>query len=263
MSNQPTIGQIIAAIEEAAPRSLQEQWDNSGLLVGSPAGACRGVMLCLDVTPGVIDQAREKGCNLVIAHHPLIFKGIKVVNDETVQGRALIDAIRADIAVYCAHTSLDNAPAPYGVSCEMARLLGAEVSATLSPSGTGVIARLPQPIEAEEFARACRRVFEADHLRHSPFAAAPAGQIETVALGSGACGFLIPDAIAAGAQAIVTSDVRYHDFLDYGGRILIVDLTHFDTEKCTKEIFKRIISQKIPNFAPVFCARETNPIEYM
>lgn len=261
--SQTTTGQIIAAIEEAAPRSLQEQWDNSGLLVGSPSRECTGVMLCLDVTPAVIAQAREKGCNLVVAHHPLIFKGIKVVNDETVQGRALINAIRADIAVYCAHTSLDNAPAPYGVSCEMARMLGADIVDTLSPTGTGVIAMLPQPMEAEEFACNCSRVFQAGHLRHTAFDVAPSRRIEKVALGSGACGFLIPDAIAAGAQAIVTSDVRYHDFLDFGGRILIIDLTHFDTEKCTKEIFKRIISQKIPNFAPVFCASETNPIEYM
>lgn len=255
-----SIGQIISAIEEAAPRSLQEDWDNSGLLVGSRAAQCTGVMLGLDVTPDVISQAKECGCNLVIAHHPLIFKGIKVVNDSTPQGRALIDAIKSDIAVYCAHTSLDNAPAPWGVSCEMARLLGAEVIRPLSESGTGVLARLPRPVDATRFALDCRNAFEASRLRHSAY---PLKEIQTLALGSGACGFLIPEAIAAGADAIVTSDVRYHDFLDYSDRIFIIDLTHFDTEKCTKDIFKRIISQKIPNFADVFCASETNPIEYL
>lgn len=260
--SQPTIGQIIAAIEEAAPRSAQEQWDNSGLLVGTPSRACTGIMLCLDVTPSIIGQARENGCNLVISHHPLIFKGIKVVNDTTLQGSALIDAIRGEIAVYCAHTSLDNAPAPYGVSCKMAEMLNAEVTATLSPSGTGVIARLSEPMSAEALTAFCRKAFEADGVRHSRFNQSPTQAIQTVALGSGACGFLIPDAIAAGAEAIVTSDVRYHDFLDYADRILIIDLTHFDTEKCTKEIFKQIISQKFPNFAPVLCARETNPIEF-
>lgn len=256
-----TVSQIISAIEEAAPRTLQEQWDNSGLIVGSASAVCTGVMLALDVTPEVIAQAAERGCNLVIAHHPLIFKGIKIVNDTTLQGRALIDAIKADIAVYCAHTSLDNAPAPWGVSCHMAEMLGAEVLSVLSPTGTGVMARLNGAEKPTDFARRCRDTFSASGLRHST--AGTFDQVRTVALGSGACGFLIPDAIAAGADAIVTSDVRYHDFLDYGKSIFIIDLTHFDTEKCTKEIFKRIISQKIPNFADVFCADETNPIEYL
>ncbi len=234
----PTIGQIISAIEQAAPRSAQEQWDNSGLLVGSASNHCEGIMLCLDVTPAVISQAVNKGCNLVISHHPLIFKGIKVVNDTTLQGRALIDAIRSDVAVYCAHTSLDNAPAPYGVSCEMANMLNAQVCSTLSDTGTGVIAKLQSPMSPQDFTTLCKEVFTATGVRHTPY---PSYPIQKVALGSGACGFLIPDAIAAGAEAIVTSDVRYHDFLDYAERIFIVDLTHFDTDKCTKDIFKRVI----------------------
>lgn len=254
------ISEIITAIEEAAPRSLQEQWDNCGLIVGDSDSRCSGVMLCLDVTPGVIAQAREQKCNLVISHHPLIFKGIREINNSTLQGRAIIDALKSGIAVYSAHTSLDNAPAPFGVSHKLAEKLGAEVISVISESGTGVIARLRRPVSAKELAMNCLNAFEASGLRHTPY---PESLIDTVAIGSGACGFLIPDAIKAGAQAIVTSDVRYHDFLDFGDRIFIVDLTHFDTEKCTKEIFRCIISQKIPNFAPVFCADETNPIEYL
>lgn len=253
------IGQIIDAIEEAAPRSLQEQWDNSGLLCGSPSVPCRGVMLCLDVTPSVVRQAVDAGCNLIVSHHPLIFKGIKAVSDTTPQGLALILAIKNDIAVYCAHTSLDNAPSPWGVSHEMAAMLGAHVKGVMSPTGTGVIAALPSPQMPEELLKQVKTLFSASGLRHSHL---PSGAIERIALGSGACGFLIPDAIAAGAGAIVTSDVRYHDFLDYGESIFIIDLTHFDTEKITKAIFKRIISQKFSNFAPVLCASEPNPIEF-
>lgn len=255
-----SIADIISAIEEAAPRSLQEQWDNSGLVLGTGSRPCTGVMLCLDVTPDVVAQARRQGCNLIVSHHPLIFKGIKVLNDTTPQGAALIDAIKADIAVYSAHTSLDNAPVPYGVSTEMARILDAEILSPISPTGTGVITRLRAPMAPETFRTTCAERFNAVGVRSS---APPSAPIQTVALGSGACGFLIPDAIAAGAQAILTSDVRYHDFLDYANRIFIVDLSHFDTEKCTKQIFSRIISQKIPNFANVFCADETNPIEYV
>lgn len=255
-----TIADIISAIEEAAPRSLQEQWDNSGLLVGSADTICTGVMLCLDVTPSVVEQACAKNCNLIVSHHPLIFKGIKALNNSTPQGEAIIRAVKHDIAVYSAHTSLDNAPQPYGVSWEMARILNAEPQGVISPTGTGVIARLSTPLSEQQLLTECQNLFQAVGIRSS----IPSGrEIQTVALGSGACGFLIPDAIAAGAQAIVTSDVRYHDFLDYGKSIFIVDLTHFDTEKCTKQIFLRIISQKITNFAYVFCADENNPIEYV
>jgi len=254
------IDDIISAIEEAAPRSRQEQWDNCGLLIGSGEGPCAGVMLCLDVTPGVIAQAVARGCNLVVSHHPLIFKDVKKINGSNSQGRAIIDAIKANIMVYSAHTSLDNAPAPWGVSQHVAGLLGAEVVGVMTETGTGVLAQLPRALTAEEFARKCLAAFSASGLRRSAYTGE---KITKVVFGGGACGFLLPDAIAAGAQAIVTSDVRYHDFLDYGDKIFIVDLTHFDTEKCTKEIFKRIISQKIPNFAPVFCADETNPIDYM
>lgn len=256
----PSVNDIIQTIEQAAPLSAQESWDNSGLLVAADLSSeCSGVMLCLDVTPSVISQAIECGCNLVVSHHPLIFKGIKGVNNRTLQGDALIGAIKHDISVYCAHTSLDNAEWQWNVSAEMARMTGAEITATLSPSGTGVLATLPGPVPASEFCSNCAEVFTTQGLRYSRYS----GEIKTVAFGSGACGFLIVDAIAAGADAIVTSDVRYHDFLDYGQKILIVDLTHFDTEKCTKALFMRIISQKFSNFAFVFCASETNPIAYL
>lgn len=255
----PRICDIIDAIEQAAPLSIQEEWDNSGLLVGSANRQCTGVMLALDVTPSIIEQAKAHNCNLVVTHHPVIFKGLKVINDSNLQGNALIEAIKADISIYCAHTSLDNASSPYGVSTVMAEMLNAEILSTISPTGTGVIAELSNPLSADELIATAKSTFSAAGVRTSRFSPS---KISKIALGSGACGFLIPEAISLGAQAIITSDVRYHDFLDYGMNILIIDLTHFDTEKCTKDIFKRIISQKIPNFAQVFCASETNPIEY-
>ncbi len=125
------VGQIIGAIEEAAPRSLQEQWDNSGLICGSKAAECTGVALCLDVTPGVIEQAISAGCNLVIGHHPLIFKGMKSIVGRTPAERCVLAAIRGGISVYSSHTALDNAPD--GVSHVMASRLGVEVRRPLAP----------------------------------------------------------------------------------------------------------------------------------
>ena len=130
------LSHIIAAIEEYAPRCLQESWDNTGLQVGLPesaGGECTGVLLCLDVTPDIIAQAAAKGCNLVVSHHPLIFKGLKSISETggPVQ-RAVAAAIRAGVAVYSSHTALDSTRG--GVSYEMARLLGAQVLRVLAPA---------------------------------------------------------------------------------------------------------------------------------
>lgn len=254
-----TAGEIIDALEQSAPLAAQESWDNCGLMCGNRNTECRGVMLCLDVTESVVAEAVAHGCNLIVSHHPLIFKGIKAVSDHTVQGRALISAIKHDVAVYAAHTSLDNAPWPWNVSCRMAEMVGAAPIKPLSAAGTGVVAELPQAMKPREFAAAVKDAFKAERLRLSSCGR----EIKRVAFGSGACGSLIPDAIALGADAMVTSDVRYHDFLDYGREIFIVDMTHFDSEKCTKLIFKEIISQNISNFVPILCSEEHNPIEFL
>lgn len=128
------ISHVINAIESYAPRSFQEKWDNSGLQIALPAGEteCSGVLLCLDVNEDIVAEAAERGCNLIVSHHPLIFKGFKNLTGSTVQQRAAIAAVRAGIAVYSAHTSLDSTPG--GVSYAMASLLGAEVTGVLEPA---------------------------------------------------------------------------------------------------------------------------------
>ncbi|MDE6464188.1 MAG: Nif3-like dinuclear metal center hexameric protein [Muribaculaceae bacterium] len=125
---------VIAAIEEFAPRALQESWDNSGLQIGLPPGSdeCTGVLLCVDVTEAIIAEAVEAGCNLVLSHHPLIFKGLKSLSGRTPSERAAAAAIRAGVAVYSAHTSLDSTRG--GVSYAMAERLGARVLHVLEPT---------------------------------------------------------------------------------------------------------------------------------
>lgn len=265
----PSIGQIIAAIEDVAPLSLQESWDNSGLQLGSVSGECSGVMVCLDVTDAVIDNALNHDCNLIVSHHPLLFRGLKQISPLDRTGHFVYRCISAGITVYSAHTSLDNAPAPYGVSHAMAALMGATGQTVLAAlpgkpdCGTGVIARMPAVMSGAGFIAAVKDAF---HVKTVRYAGGVGRDVGTVAFGGGACGFLIPQAIAAGADAIVTSDVRYHDFLDYGDKIFIVDLSHFDTEKCTNEILMRIISQKFPNFVDCYSGNRCdmdNPINYM
>lgn len=123
---------IIAAIEAYAPSALQESWDNTGLQCGDTGAECTGVMLCVDATPQVIEEAAAKGCNMVVSHHPMIFHGIKRVTGATVAERSLIAAIRLGVSVYSCHTALDSTCG--GVSYALAESLGAEVVRALRPA---------------------------------------------------------------------------------------------------------------------------------
>ncbi len=259
-----TRGDIIRAVADFAPPTLQESWDNSGVQVDlDPARECTGVLLGVDVTPEVVAEAAARGCNLIVSHHPLLFRGVKTLTGATGVERALIEAVRADIAVYSAHTSLDSAPG--GVSWEMARMLGAEVTGVLAPSATdpdaglGVVTRLARPCGRDEFIRMVALTFGAPHLRCS---AGGCGEVTTVALCGGAGGEFIPRAIAVGAQAYITGDVRYHDFVDHGNALLIADIGHFEGESCVKSIFYRVITEKFPNFA-VHYSNQQNPVHYL
>ena len=116
------VGDIVRALEEFAPPALQEDYDNSGMQVGSRSAACTGVLLCVDVLPETIDEAIARRCNLIVSHHPLIFKGLKSLTGTNPQQTAIMNAIAAGVSVYSCHTSLDNTVG--GVSHEMARRLG-------------------------------------------------------------------------------------------------------------------------------------------
>jgi len=122
---------IIAALEELAPPALQESYDNSGLLVGNPEQTITGVLFCLDSTEAIIDEAIAKGCNLVVAHHPIIFSGLKKITGKNYIERTVIKAIRNEIAIYAIHTNLDNMK--HGVNRKIAEKLGLNNTRILAP----------------------------------------------------------------------------------------------------------------------------------
>lgn len=259
-----SIQQIISVVADFAPLSLQESWDNSGVQVGATDIPCSGVMLCVDATPAVVAEAVARGCNLVIAHHPLLFRGLKRIQpgDNVVQ-QTVIDAIRAGVTVYSSHTSLDSAPG--GISHRMACMLGARVTAVLAPAATdgcglGVVAQLPQPLTPAAFAALVKDTFGSPTVRCSQ---GTGRHISTLALCGGAGGEFIPAAIKAGAQAYLSSDIRYHDFVDFGKQIFLCDIGHFEAESCAKQIFHELISEKFPNFAVYKSESETNSIKYL
>lgn len=261
------VSQITDAIEAYAPLRLQEDYDNAGLLIGNPAMECTGVLLTVDVTPRTVAEAAAAGCNLIVAHHPLIFRGIKRLTGSTSGQKAIIDAIRGGIAVYAAHTNLDNAPA--GVSSQMAGMLNLTDVQPLDPltdrsalnAGCGAVGTITPSVSAKDFIERVKRAFGSPVARCTRFAEQAA--VTKAALCGGSGSFLIPRAIEAGAEIFVTSDIKYHDFVDYADRIILVDIGHHESENCSKNIFYHIITENFPNFAVRYSQSDTNPINYL
>jgi dinuclear metal center YbgI/SA1388 family protein len=126
------IKDIIAHLESIAPSAYQESYDNSGLIVGDANEECRGVLICLDSTEAIVEEAKKKGCNLIVAHHPIVFKGLKRFNGKNYVERTVINAIKNDIAIYAIHTNLDNMY-HQGVNAMIAEKLGLKNTKILAP----------------------------------------------------------------------------------------------------------------------------------
>ena len=264
------VKEITDAIEHYAPLRLQEEWDNAGIQVGDPEAEVTGVLLCTDATEAVVAEAISRGFNLVIAHHPLIFRGLKKIMGRTPVERAVAMAIKHDVTIYSAHTNMDSAW--QGVSFRMADKIGmtglqfldanavdpyGDSSSTMA--GCGVIGDI-EPMPARDVLQRVKSAFEVGAVRYS-------GDGDTivsrVALCGGAGGFLLDKAVAMGAQLYVTADMRYHDFLDNSQRIVVADIGHYESEHFTKEIFLEIIQKKNPTFAVAFAKNETNQVNYL
>ena len=361
------IREVIAAIELFAAPELQEDWDNGGLLTGQSGWECTGALCTLDVTVDVVREAATKGCNLIIAHHPIIFKGLKRINGNSYVEQVIIEAIKSDIAIYAIHTALDNVLR--GVNGKIAQKLGLKDFKILSPKkkvlrrlitfapndkaeevrnalfaagagyignysecsfnsrgtgtfkaeegadpyvgdvgqrhheeetkieivypfylelqvvnalvaahpyeevaydiftmenvhygiGAGIIGRLESPVSEERFLKMLQAAFGAKVVRHTPLRGQP---VQTVALCGGAGAFLTKAARAHGADFYVTADVKYHEFFDAEGGMVLADVGHYESEQYTSDLLYDLLVQKFPNFAVQKSAVNTNPVQY-
>lgn len=255
---------IIDVIESLASPALQESWDNTGLQLGSADDPCTGVMLCVDCTPAVVEECRRTGCSLIVSHHPLIFRGLKHITGSTAVEDAVIAAIRAGISIYSCHTAADSAAE--GVSHTMAAMLGARVERVLAPNaadpdlGLGVMAVFEPAIKAAELIERIKRVFHSPVVRSTAFEADM--PVSRLGLCGGSGGEFIATAADLGAQAYLSSDIRYHDFVDWQHRLLLLDIGHYESEACTKDIFLNAISRRFPRLVVRKSTAESNPIKY-
>lgn len=359
------IKELTTALEAWAPRSLQEDYDNSGLQVGDPEAEVASALVCLDCTEAVVEEAARLGCGLIISHHPVIFRGLKSLSGKGYVERTVLAAIRHNIALYAIHTNLDNVLA--GVNGEIATRLGLtdvqvlapkggqlrklvvfvpmdhadpvrnaifqaggghvghydecsftvggmgtfrpgaganpfqgeqgvreqaaefrlefiyrvpqeaailaamraahpyeEVAYDLLPlanqdrtTGAGLIGALPEPLEERVFLGRLKEVFGLHLVRHTRLLDRP---VRKVALCGGSGAFLIAKAKAAGADAYLTGDVKYHEFFDADSKLLLADIGHYGSEQYTMDLIQRRLGELFPTFAVRLTEIVTDPI---
>ena len=255
------IKEVAETLERFAPLPLQDSYDNAGLQIGLTEDEdVSGVLLCLDVTEDVIAEAEQAGCNLIMSHHPLLFRPLRHVTGATQVERCVAMALRKGIAIYSAHTNLDNAPD--GVNFEIARLIGLTDVQFLQPlpggaGGSGVVGNLPEPVPTQEFLEQVADTFQVEALLHND---SEIGMVQRVALCGGAGDFLLDEAVRQQADAFLTGEMSYHHYFGHEADILIGVLGHYQSEQYTIDLLYRILEEAHPQLRLVTTAINTNPI---
>ena len=248
--------QVADIIEGFAPLDTQESWDNAGLCIGSPDTEVKGVMVGFDCTPALIEEAVAAGCNMVVTHHPLIFRGVKRIDPDTFTGAAIVSAIKHDVVVYSAHTNADKAAD--GVSWLMAAKLGIREVSALGEDGLGAVGDLPEAMDSKDFIETVKKAFELPFVRTSKPLSTP---VRRVAMCGGAGGSLIEEARAAKADAYLCGDISYHNFFTEEG-FMLLDVGHYESEIDIVEKLFGLLSEKIHTFAVRKTRNNYNPVYY-
>lgn len=259
-----TIQELHDFLDAQAPLRLQMDYDNAGLLTGHPRQEIMGVLVSLDCTEDIIEEAVKTNCNVVVCHHPIIFRGLKRLTGSNYVERTVIKAIKNDIAILAWHTNLDSV-LHHGVNSKIAERLGLQHLQILVPVeedpqiGSGVIGDLPRKMSRNEF---FDHLAECMELKTFKYTRGGSADFQKVALCGGAGSFLIEAAKKAGADIYLTGDVKYHEFFDGEQDLCIADIGHYESEKYTIELLHALISEKFSTFALRMTEQNTNPIEF-
>jgi len=360
------IADITQPLERFAPLEFQEEYDNAGLIIGNPEEGISGVLISLDITDEILEEAIQQNCNLIVSHHPLIFKGLKRLTGNNLTERLTLKAIRNNIAIYAMHTNLDNAV--NGLNAWVCGLLGLKNCRVLVPRpgmlsklvtfcpidhseqlrqalfnagagnignydacsynvtgqgtfrasedthpfvgeknvvhtepeirievifpryieqrlieallkshpyeevaydiyplsntagfvGSGMVGDLDPVLTEIQFLEKVKNLVGIPVLRHTKLGK----QIARVAVCTGSGAFLIPEAINSGADAFLTADIKYHEFLDTNQRLILADIGHYESERFAKDLIYGILIKKFPNFAFLISKINSNPVHY-
>lgn len=359
--------EIQQLFEKHYPSALQESYDNTGIIIGNPESTISKALVCIDITMQVIEEAIGEKCNLIVSHHPLIFRPVSKILFNTLQGSIIETAIKNNIAIYAAHTNFDNAE--FGMNAVLAKKFALVNAKFLKPKkhllqklvtfcpvdfsekvrkalfdagaghignysscsyntegtgtfmamentnpfvgkknsihheketrietifpaylqkqiikalkdnhpyeevaydiyaleneftkvGEGIIGELPEAKSAKQFLADIKQILNVQAIRHSSI---ENKKIKKIAICGGAGSFLIKEAIGQKADAYITADLKYHDFLDADKNILLIDAGHYETEQYAKEIIHDLLIKNFPKFAVRISNLSTNPISY-
>ena len=257
------IQKVIDAIELWTPTNQSEEFDNVGLIIGNSDNDITGVIVSLDTTEKIIDEAIEKNCNLIVSFHPIIFKGLKKLTSNSYVEKTTIKAIENKVSIYSIHTSLDNHAE--GVNYVISKKLGLINTKILIPKennksiGMGRIGELEKSLNENEFIIYLKDKMKTNLIRHSRFIGK---KIKKIAVLGGSGAFGIDKAISQNADAYVTADLKYHNFFEANNKIVLFDIGHFESEQFTKNLIHDYLSKKFPSFAIVLATTNTNPVNY-
>lgn len=234
-------------IHEIAPFDTSDDWDNVGFLVGNPHAQVNRILLALDVTEQVVEEAIEEGFELIIAHHPLIFKGLKQLTTSNRTGKILTDLIQNQVGVIAAHTNLDKSYS-YGLNRYIAEQYGLKDTFVLIEEnedktiGHGIVGYLSEPLSIEAFSEKTKDIFAQKLLKLVNTHTKP---ISKVGIVSGAGASYISDAIGQKCDIFITGDLKYHEAqLALGTQTTLMDVGHYESERIYLDYFKRILEEK-------------------
>ncbi len=258
---------ILEFLEDWAPQSTKLEYDNVGLLIGNKDKNVSKVIACLDVTSEVADEAIAIGADLIIAHHPLIFRKLSRITSSDSTGAIIYRLIRNDINLIAAHTNLDAAAG--GVSFVLAEKLGLQDARFLKTddngdpdapgqTGFGVIGRLSEAMDVSAFLTHVGSCLGSNGIRYS----GSPEQIKKVAVCGGAGSFLAEEALRQEADAFVTADLKYHDFFTESASLLLVDAGHYESEVPVVGVLCGRLRDRFPELEVHSTSVNTNPVNY-
>lgn len=229
---------IADIIEKEFPLSSAFEWDNCGILLGDSEKDIKTVLLSLDVTCAVAEEAKSVGADLILSHHPILFDGTKRITGDTAEGRLILKLLQNGICVYSAHTNCDVGKK--GINARLAKIFNLKKPEFLEENGLGRIGNLKTSVSFGDFTILAKKLLNTPTVR---VCGDKNTEISRVAIASGACADSIPTAVKKGADVIVTADMKYHDMLNYSQEgICIIDAGHYPTEIIVTDIFYELLS---------------------
>ncbi|MEZ6041554.1 MAG: Nif3-like dinuclear metal center hexameric protein [Planctomycetaceae bacterium] len=257
-----TVGEVCDFLNEFAPLNLAESWDNVGLLIGRSDRIVSRIMTCLTLTPDIATEAIASKTNLIVSHHPVLFRGTKRLSDATIEGDMLLKLIETGIAVYSPHTAFDSARE--GINQQIANALGLQDVRPLnyfspeSPDGSGRWGVLPEVISIQELLDRVRQTLGAKHLE---YCGNGREHVRQLAIGCGAAESFLSEAIANHCDTFITGEARFHTVLEARSKGVNLILTgHYHSERPAVETLAKKIAAAFPVLEVFASMQECNPL---